>query len=121
MVVDIKLKQVWQKAIIIDVDSIPIIDTTAGNTATINSRAGRFRKQNGSGTDFILINSFITSDSIILVTFASVPGATGYDGLIAIAGDGQAIIYFKTASAAAVPANNTDVNFWVIPAATEEV
>lgn len=120
MLVDIKLRDVWQKAVIINADSVPVIDTTAGNTATINSLAGRFRKQNGSGTDFILINSFITSDSIILVTFASAPGATGYDGLIATAGDGQAIIYFKTASAAAVPANNTDVNFWVITAVTEE-
>lgn len=92
-----------------------IIDTTRGNTATINARSGRFRKQNGSGTDFTLTNNFIIdANTVVIVCFASPPGATGYDAPIVVTSPGQAVIYFKTASAAAVPANDCDINFLVL-------
>lgn len=97
-----------------DILGAPAINTSAGDSATINALSGRFRKKSTSGTDFTLTNSFITANSIILLTFASVPGAAGYDAPIVVASAGSAIIYFKTASVAAAPSNNVDVNFLII-------
>ena len=88
------------------------IDTTAGDSATINAIAGRFRKDT-SGTTFTLTNSFITANSIIQLTYASDPGATGYD-MYVTAGAGTSTIAFETAGIAAAPAANTDVNFLII-------
>lgn len=89
------------------------INTTAGDAATINSTNGRFRKDN-TGATFVLTNSQITANSIILLTFASDPGATGYDSPVVTAIAGSATITFKTAGVAAAPTNNTDINFFVI-------
>ncbi len=88
------------------------INTTAGDSATINARAGRFKKDT-SGSTFTLTNSFITADSIILLTMASDPGITGFD-LYVTAGSGSAVITFETSGVAAAPANNLDVNFYII-------
>lgn len=90
--------------------STPGINTTAGDGATINAPSGRFRKDI-TGTTFTLTNSYITANSIIIIAFASDPGATGYDAPVVVAGAGSAVISFKTASAAAAPAVDTDVNF----------
>lgn len=84
-----------------------VIDTTAGDAATINSIAGRFRKDT-SGSTFTLTNSFITANSIILVTFASDPGIAS-NAIVAVAGAGSCTITFQT-----VPLANTDMNFLVI-------
>lgn len=88
------------------------INTTAGDSATINSRVGRFRKDT-TGTTFTLTNSFITANSIIQLTLASDPGITGFDFFV-VAGAGSAVITFTTSGVAAAPTNNLDVNFLVI-------
>lgn len=90
----------------------PSIDTTAGDSATINKTAGRFRKDT-SGTTFVLTNSYITANSIIQLTYASDPGVTGNTCFV-VAGAGSATITFTTAGVAGAPANNTDINFLVI-------
>lgn len=91
----------------------PTINTTAGDGATINNITGRFRKDT-SGSTFTLTSSFITANSIIQLTFASAPGATGYDAPIVVAGAGSAVITFGTASAPASPGNDVDVNFLIL-------
>lgn len=88
------------------------IDTTAGDSATINSTAGRFRKD-ATGSTFTLTNSYITANSIIILQYASDPGITGFDNIV-VAGAGSAVITFTTSGVAAAPTNNTDMNFWVI-------
>lgn len=89
------------------------ISTTAGDAATLNKIHGRFRKDT-SGSTFTLTNSYITANSTVVVGFLSDPGATGYDMPIVVPGSGSAVITFKTAGAAAAPANNTDCYFLVI-------
>jgi len=89
------------------------INTSAGDAATINSPAGRFRKDT-SGSSFTLTNDQITANSIIIITFASDPGITGYDAPVVTAGAGSATITFKTNGAASAPTADTDVNFYVI-------
>lgn len=88
----------------------PTINTTAGDGATIDNVSGRFRKDT-SGTTFTLTNAYITANSIIIVTFASDPGATGYGSPVVVAGAGSAVITFMTAGSAGAPGNDTDVNF----------
>lgn len=88
------------------------INTTAGDSATINCPAGRFRKDT-SGSTFTLTNSFITANSIIQLTYASAPGITGFN-MVAVAGSGSVVITFYTSGAAAAPTADTDVNFLVI-------
>lgn len=84
-----------------------VIDTTAGDAATINSIAGRFRKDT-TGATFTLTNSFITANSIILLTYSSDPGVIS-SSLFVVPAAGSAVITFQT-----VPLANTDVNFFVI-------
>lgn len=88
------------------------INTTAGDSATINATAGRFRKDT-SGTTFTLTNSYITADSIIMLQVATVGLTAGFD-LAVVAGSGSAVITFQTAGVAAAPSANADINFWVI-------
>lgn len=88
------------------------INTTAGDSATINAIAGRFRKDT-TGTTFTLTNSFITANSIINLTYASDSGITGFDFFV-VAGAGSAVITFTTSGVAAAPTANTDINFLVI-------
>ena len=88
------------------------IDTTAGDSATVNGINGRFRKDT-TGTTFTLTNSFITANSIIQLTYASDPGITGFDAFV-VAGAGSATITFTTSGVAAAPTSNADVNFIVI-------
>lgn len=84
------------------------IDTTAGDSATINSIAGRFRKDT-SGTTFTLTNSFITANSIIVLTPANAAiDATAVDWTVS-AGAGSATITFVAA-----PTGNFDMNFFII-------
>lgn len=88
------------------------IDATAGDAATVNAVAGRFRKD-ATGTTFTLTNSFITANSIVMLQYASDTGITGFDSYV-VAGAGSAVITFTTSGVAAAPTNNTDVNFLVI-------
>lgn len=82
------------------------IDTTAGDAATINAPAGRFRKDT-SGVTFTLTNDRITANSIVLLANHN----TGMEaiGLSVVAGAGSATISFSAA-----PGSNFDVGFWVI-------
>jgi hypothetical protein len=84
------------------------IDTTSGDSATINAVVGRFRKDT-SGSTFTLTNSFITANSIIVLT----PANSGLDltatGWTVNAGSGSATITFNAA-----PTANFDMNFMVI-------
>ena len=82
------------------------VDTTAGDAATINRMAGRFRKDT-SGTTFTLTNSLISSSSIVILTFAS-DDATATRSTVS-AGSGSATITFNAA-----PTANCDVNFMVV-------
>lgn len=90
------------------------IDTTAGDSATINAMAGRFRKD-ATGETFTLTNSFITANSIILLTWATT-GITGGTKTVVVAGSGSATITFEdpTTGIATAPSANTDINFIVI-------
>ena len=84
------------------------INTTSGDAATINSPAGRFRKDN-SGAAFTLTNSFITANSIILLTPANAAiDATATTWTVS-AGAGAGTITFD-----AVPTGDFDMNFLVI-------
>lgn len=89
-----------------------VIDTTAGDSATINALNGRFRKDTGGNT-FTLTNSFITANSIITLTMASSSGITGYDAPQVAAGAGSAVITFSTAGVPAPPTANLDINFFI--------
>lgn len=84
------------------------INTTAGDAATINSPAGRFRKDT-SGTTFTLTNSFITANSILIITLASDPGAPLTHAIWTSCSAGSATITWDAA-----PTNNTDVNFFLV-------
>lgn len=88
------------------------INTTAGDSATVNSVAGRFRKDT-SGTTFTLTNSYITANSIIILTNTTAGITTG-NQLSVVAGSGSAVITFETDGVAAAPSANMDINFWVI-------
>jgi hypothetical protein len=91
----------------------PDINTTAGDSATINKIAGRFRKDN-SGSTFTLTNSFITANSIIILQMATTGITTG-NQFVVVAGTGTATITFQnSAGVATAPSGNVDINFWVI-------
>jgi len=84
------------------------INTTAGDGATINARAGRFRKDT-SGAAFTLTNSMITANSIILLTPANAAiDATATTWTVS-AGSGTATITLNAA-----PTANFDINFVVV-------
>ncbi len=85
-----------------------VIDTTAGDSATINSINGRFRKDT-SGTTFTLTNSFITTNSVIILTAANAAMDTTAVSWTISAGAGSATITFVAA-----PTVNFDMNFFVI-------
>lgn len=87
------------------INVVSAIDTTAGDSATINSVSGRFRKDT-SGTTFTLTNSFITANSIVLVQCVQLDTATR--GAV-LAGAGSATITFDLA-----PTANQDWNFIVL-------
>ncbi len=85
-----------------------IINTTAGDAATINASAGRFRKD-ASGASFVLTNSYINANSIIVLTPANAAvDATGTVFTV-LAGSGDATITWVAA-----PAGNFDMNFFII-------
>lgn len=88
------------------------INTTAGDAATINSPIGRFRKDN-SGSSFVLTNSQITANSIIVLTLVST-GITQGNQLSVQAGAGSATITFETLGVAEQPNANCDVNFMIM-------
>lgn len=82
------------------------IDTTSGDSATIDKVAGRFRKDN-SGTTFTLTNALITANSIILLTPIQVDLTAISWGVVA--GAGSCVITFNAA-----PTADFDMNFLVI-------
>lgn len=82
------------------------IDTTAGDSATIDKVAGRFRKDT-SGATFTLTNALITANSIILLTPIQVDATALTWGVVA--GAGSCVVTFN-----AVPTSNFDMNFLVI-------
>lgn len=84
------------------------IDIVAGDTATINSPAGRFRKDN-SGAAFTLTNSYITANSIVQLTPANAAIDATATSWTVLAGAGSAVITFNAA-----PSANFDMNFLVI-------
>lgn len=84
------------------------IDTTAGDSATINAVAGRFRKDT-SGAIFTLTNSFITTNSIIDLTPANAAIDATCTQWTVSAGAGSATITFNAA-----PTSNFDMNFIVL-------
>lgn len=89
------------------------INTTAGDSATINAMAGRFRKDT-TGSTFTLTNSFITADSIILCSIVTDLTSTG-NAVTVVAGSGSAVFTFWTVgTGAAAPSTDTDVNFLVV-------
>lgn len=88
------------------------INTTAGDSATINSLTGRFRKDT-TGSTFTLTNSFINANSIINLTNTTAGLTTG-NQMSVVAGAGSAIITFETNGVAAAPSANADINFWII-------
>ena len=84
------------------------INTTAGDAATIDKVAGRFRKDN-SGTTFTLTNALITANSIIMLTPANAAIDATATTWTTAAGAGSATIEFNAA-----PTANFDMNFIVI-------
>lgn len=91
------------------------IDTTAGDSATINSTIGRFRKDT-TGTTFTLTNSYITANSIIQLTCSS-SGGDEPRVLSVVAGAGSAVITFWITILGVMTANspgaNLDVDFTI--------
>lgn len=90
------------------IDVVKSIDTTAGDAATIDAVAGRFRKDT-SGTTFTLTNAFITANSIIVLTAANAAIDANATNWTVSAGAGSATITFNAA-----PAANFDMNFMVL-------
>lgn len=84
------------------------INITSGDAATINSPAGRFRKD-ATGATFTLTNSYITANSIIVLTPAN--AAVDVTGTVftVLAGAGSAVITWVAA-----PTADFDMNFLVI-------
>lgn len=84
----------------------PTVNTNAGDSATMNTISGRFRKDN-SGNQFTLNNTFITSNSIIIFSFAS--SALSTVTAWVAAGNGSAVFTFQN-----TPPANLDINFFII-------
>lgn len=89
------------------------INTTAGDAATIDAVAGRFRKDT-SGTTFTLTNKYITANSVVLLQVITAGLTAGY--LVRpSAGAGTCTITFENAGGtASAPNANCDVNFWIV-------
>lgn len=98
------------------IETKKVINSTAGDDATINASSGRFRKD-ASGTTFALTNSLITSESTIILTPAGNLPEAGYLYSV-VAGAGSAVITFWSVllnvSVADAPTANFDLNFLVI-------
>ena len=96
------------------IDVLDSINTTAGDAATINATAGRFRKD-ASGTIFTLTSNKIDVNSIILLTPITA-GLTGGKYLTVQAGSGSAVITFEdiATGVATAPSANMDINFLII-------
>lgn len=91
------------------------INTTAGDSATINKVTGRFRKDT-SGSTFTLTNSLINANSIIMLTACeNTTAATATMGVAS--GTGSAVITFYQTLLGVLtpfaPSSNMDVNFVV--------
>lgn len=85
-----------------------VIDATAGDAATINSPIGQFRKD-ATGTTFVLTNSQITDNSIIMLTPANAAiDVTAINWTIS-KGAGVATITFNLA-----PTANFDMMFMIM-------
>jgi len=84
------------------------INTTAGDSATINAVAGRFRKDT-SGTTFTLTNSFITANSILILDQANAAFDATATSWTKSCGAGSATITFNAA-----PTANFDMDFIVL-------
>ncbi len=90
------------------IDVLSAIDAVTGDAATINTTAGRFRKDN-SGATFTLTNSLISANSIILLTAANAAmDATAVSWTVS-AGSGSATITFVAA-----PTADFNMNFLII-------
>jgi len=90
------------------VDEGSTVNTTAGDAATINAISGRFRKD-ATGATFTLTNSYITANSIVVVTPANAAiDATATTWTVSTAG-GNVVVTFNAA-----PTANFDMNFIVI-------
>lgn len=89
------------------------INSTAGDAATIDAVAGRFRKDT-SGTTFTLTNKYITANSVVLLQVITAGLTAGY--LVRpSAGAGTCTITFENAGGtASAPNANCDVNFWIV-------
>lgn len=95
------------------IDSNKTINIIAGDSAVINSISGRFRKDI-TGTSFVLTNSFISVNSIVLLQVVT-PGLTTGGFPVPVAGAGICTITFQNNDGSAVAPNiDADVNFFVI-------
>ena len=89
------------------------ISTSAGDAATLNVTAGRFRKDT-SGSTFTLTNSYITANSHIFLQVVT-SGLTTGNEVVVSAGSGSATITFQTSLiGASAPSANADIEFFVI-------
>ena len=82
------------------------IDTSAGDSVTIDKVHGRFRKDT-TGTTFTLTNAYITANSTVHLTPCQIDATATSWGVAA--GAGSAVITFNAA-----PTANFDMNFLVI-------
>lgn len=88
-----------------------ILNTTSGDAATINSPTGSFRKDN-SGTIFVLTNSFITANSVIIPAIKTIGITSGYF-VRWVCTTGSVTFIFETNGVAAAPNIDCDVNFYI--------
>lgn len=84
------------------------INTTAGDGATINAIAGRFRKD-ATGATFTLTNSFITANSILILDQANTAFDATATSWTKVCGAGSVTITFNAA-----PTSNFDMDFLII-------
>lgn len=90
------------------IDEASTVNTTAGDAATINAISGRFRKD-ATGATFTVTNSYITANSIVLLTPANAAiDATATTWTVDVSG-GNILVTFNAA-----PTANFDMNFFVI-------
>lgn len=85
-----------------------VIDATAGDAVTINSPIGQFRKD-ATGTTFVLTNSQITANSVIMLTPANAAIDATAIGWTVSKGAGSATITFNLA-----PTANFDMMFMIM-------
>lgn len=88
--------------------ALKTVNTSTGDSAIINSPNGRFRKD-ATGATFTLTNSFITANSIILLTQADAAFDATATSWTVSAGAGSATITFNAA-----PTGDINMNFLVV-------